>query len=479
MIHSVPISQIQYDPAERQRRSLDPKDLRALAESIAKRGLLQPLVLTRDYKLVAGGRRFEAHQLLASEGRLPSGEALVHFLDELDEAERQILELEENFRRSDLPWQDQSLALLTIHELLSQRTPGQTILATAEEIGTDPKWLSKQLIVAREIRAGNPQILACDGWTKAFGLISRTNERLVASALEDLEDALSEPPLESSDTGALAGASPETGTPTPAPATPGGSPDPTIHNGVSPSPAPAPSPGFRQASQDLLCASFLEWAPRYSGKRFNFLHCDFPYGINLHETGQIGHGAASYEDTPETYWALVKCLGENLGKLLYPSAHLMFWFSMKHYQTTLSALTEMGFRVNPVPLTWHKTDNRGLLPDPNRGPRQITEFCFFASLGDRKIIKAVGNAYGAPTGQSRRTHVSEKSEPMLRHFMSMFVDDLTEMLDPTCGSGSALRAAESCGASRVLGLDLDPQHISNAEYELNDARKLRLYSGGK
>ncbi len=47
-----------------QRHRKDMGDLKALAESIAADGLLQPVVLTPDYKLIAGARRIEAFKAL-------------------------------------------------------------------------------------------------------------------------------------------------------------------------------------------------------------------------------------------------------------------------------------------------------------------------------------------------------------------------------------------------------------------------------
>ena len=44
----------------------------------------------------------------------------------------------------------------------------------------------------------------------------------------------------------------------------------------------------------------------------------------------------------------------------------------------------------------------------------------------------------------------------------MIVDEYTNMLDPTCGSGSALRAAEALGASRMLGLEWNESFAADA-----------------
>jgi DNA modification methylase len=69
--------------------------------------------------------------------------------------------------------------------------------------------------------------------------------------------------------------------------------------------------------------------------------------------------------------------------------------------------------------------------------------------------------------------MSEKPEPMLRHFFGMLVDENTILLDPTCGSGSALRAADSLGARAVLGLERNPEFAGLARDALTRMRALK------
>jgi DNA modification methylase len=139
----------------------------------------------------------------------------------------------------------------------------------------------------------------------------------------------------------------------------------------------------------------------------------------------------------------------------------MFWFSMDYYQETITQLEAMGWWVNPFPLIWHKSDNMGILPDPTRGPRRIYETCLIASRGDRKIVRAVSNVVSHPT--TKTIHMSEKPIGMLTKFMEMFVDEHTALLDPTCGSGNAIRAAEARGAHAVLGLERDTEFFNRAK----------------
>jgi type I restriction-modification system DNA methylase subunit len=52
------------------------------------------------------------------------------------------------------------------------------------------------------------------------------------------------------------------------------------------------------------------------------------------------------------------------------------------------------------------------------------------------------------------------------------VSEHTTMLDPTCGSGSALRAAQSLMARRVLGLEVNPEFAALARMALEGEEDL-------
>jgi DNA modification methylase len=143
----------------------------------------------------------------------------------------------------------------------------------------------------------------------------------------------------------------------------------------------------------------------------------------------------------------------------------MFWFSMHNYSATVDCLSK-HFDIDPFPLIWMKSDGKGMLPDPMHGPRRIYETCLFGSRGGRVTAASVANAYLARTDRS--DHLSPKPEDMLRHFFRMFVDENSKVLDPTCGSGSALRAAKSLGAADVLGIEKDKDFAERATRSFRD-----------
>jgi len=448
-IASVPVASIKV-PEGRQRKDLG--DLKGLEESIAAKGLINPIIITRQGELVAGERRLQAHRNL----QLPH--ILVRYLEDLDPATRALIEFEENAKRKDLHWIDETQTILNLHRLLGE----PTLEVFSSKIHLHSTSISNRLAVARELEAGNQRILACDSFESAIRVFRRERDRVLDNELAYLEEKAEE--LFS-----------------PAEAKPKAEKSSEASSEAEPATPDAPTPPSQPAlPPGILNEDFLSWAQSYSGRKFNFLHCDFPYGINYDKAQQGNVDAwGAYKDSPEIYWALVDCLIDHHQRFLSSSAHIMFWFSMKYYAETLERFRKAGFYVNPMPLIWWKTDNRGMLPDPERGPRQVYETAFLLSVGDRKIVKAVANCYGAPTGKTggEAIHLSEKPEPMLRHFFQMFVDNLSEVLDPTCGSGSAIRAAEAMGAKRALGLELNPEYASLAQSALDKARRLRRAAG--
>jgi hypothetical protein len=226
--------------------------------------------------------------------------------------------------------------------------------------------------------------------------------------------------------------------------------------------------------KDVHWGDFIKWAKAYKGPRFNFLHCDFPYGINTHkrQQGNAIEVLGGYDDSPDIYWTLLKalCDRDNLDRICATSAHIMFWFSMKYYHETLEYFREHSdFKIDPFPLIWMKEDKRGIVSEPMYGPRRIYETCLFGRRGDHKILTPVANAIAHDT--VRWAHPSVKPEPVLRHFFRMFVDENTRMLDPTCGSGTALCAAEYHDATQILGIEIKEDDARRASAVLETARR--------
>lgn len=410
---SVAVSSITVDRENRQRRALT--NIPELAESIRRNGLIHPLVVDEDHNLIAGERRLTAIQSLGWT-HVP-----VQYTSELDELETQLIELEENIRRENIQWDDECRAVDRYHRLRVSQEPEQTIEATAAELGQVPTGISKKLQVAKELARGNELVKNADKLSTAINITQREASRRLANV---------------------------------------GLATPSIAKALTGSTEIIPE----RKAPPLINVDFIEYADSYTERPFNFLHCDFPYGVKMHKSGQGANKEfGSYDDDEDVYWRLLDCLERNMNNLVAPSAHLMFWFSMDFYHETTQRLTNMGWRVNPFPLIWFKSDNTGIIPDAQRGPRRVYETCLFASRDDRLLSArgAVSNLFAAP-GREKEIHMNEKPEAMLRHFMNMIVDEHTFMLDPTCGSGNACKAAQSLGAGLVLGIEKDPEFFARS-----------------
>ena len=471
---SVPLSHIWVDRERRQRRKVVPE---SLTSSILRHGIMNPLIVRpvlpdspQDargyvYELIAGEQRLSAANLVGLD------EVPVRLRENLSQAEAFELELEENIRRLDLSWQDRCRATAQLHGLweIEAQTQNPPIAwsheATAERLGFSRGLITMYLRVVPELE--DPRIFSATTCRAAFDILSRRDHREVDDVLSGLLEV-----------GLELAPEPEPG-PSPGPTAPLPPASQPSLSGTSPvalshplptTPAPAPPP----RPESILLADFLTWAPQYSGPKFNLLHCDFPYGVNAFSGGSNRqHKEVGYDDSPDIYWALVAALCKNLDRFLAYSAHVVFWFSMNHYEETLTRLRHdaPSIQWDPFPLIWHKSDNAGIIPDASRGGRRTYETALFGAREDRKIIKPLALSYSAPTDKEH--HPSTKPVPVLKHFFGMLVDSGTRLLDPTCGSGSALRAAEALGAAQVLGLELDPEHHANASRALRGDRALR------
>jgi hypothetical protein len=294
-----------------------------------------------------------------------------------------------------------------------------------EELSIDQRTVSDKTKVARALLAGDQEVINASSLSAAINILGRRNRRLSEETHEQMQRLV--------------------------------------------------NPEVPVAPDSILNLDFNEWAPTYDGPKlpkFNFVHCDFPYGIGADKFNQ---GAAptlgGFEDDPKVYWRLCKSLCDNLDRLCTADCQFMLWFSMKYYAETLEFFAGRGIEFDRFPLVWMKDDNTGIAPNTDKGQRRIYETAFFGSRGGRRpIAHPVANAFAWPAEKSTRPHMSYKPVEVLQHFFKMFVDGSTLMLDPTAGSGSSLVAAESRGAYYVLGLEENEDFCGDANRAVRKAQ---------
>lgn len=421
-----------------------------LITSIARRGLINPITVNPadprypgKIVLVAGERRLTAYLIMESRGT-PFGEIPCRYTTELSASEAQVLELEENLLREDLTWIDQIQAVRTIHTIWGKEAEGKwSPKDTAERLGYGSNTIYKMIEVADAIHAGKTTLQGHTGWGSAYIALQNLRTRQKEAADASLKHQISSDfeDLESykvSDVKAIIKEA-----------------EKKAEEPTQSVPPLIPSP--------FVNDDFISFADSYRGVPFNFIHFDPPYGIEIHDSDQanaLEHG--TYDDDPEVLWAILSAFTRNLDRLLSPMSHGILWYSPKMGEQIREFLSKEApdIWVQDVPLVWLKSDNRGIVADVQRRPRNVTEFAFVLVRGDRKIIRSVANGYAAPT--SRAIHQAEKPIPVLKHFFQMFLDETSRVLDPTSGSGNALVAADYFAVNKVLGIEKDKEYYERS-----------------
>ena len=328
-----------------------------------------------------------------------------------------LAELAATFAQGDLTWKEEVTTLARIHHLALEEDPEWTQMHTADFLGIDAPSVSMTLRVARDLNHSKvqnaPNLLA------AYSICQRLDSKAQQQAMAEIASV---------NVWERAG----------------------YH-----------APKVRPEVEDtVLQENFLAWAPNYRGEKFNFIHCDFP-SIPIVHDGK---------------WAdLFECLTLHLDNLLAPAGHVIFWLHPAGYEINrvceLLCEAAPSLHFDPVPLVWLKSDLAGTSPDPALWPRRVYETALLATRQDRPLVRTLANAYASPS--ATRLHPEAKPEPMLKHFFKMIVRSGTRMLDPACGAGTSLLAAEALGADYVLGLEVDPNYCGLARDALRKARTLR------
>lgn len=451
---------------ERQRKDLG--DLTDLKVSLLQVGLINPVVIEQDpddglFYLIAGERRYTAWSQLAAEGKLPSTIKCTLFTN-LDPSTRHVIELEENIKRKDLTWQEKAKA---IDELFYLRK-FSTNIELAEFLGLSEGFISKNRVVWANI--DNPKVAGADTLVSAYTICRRESERLLSNIRSDMDQFVIDM-MEESENGTEQGRTNPVGTGVRSTDgnVPGNLPQlETASAGVSQSPEQTP-PTDPFPNTQILCANFPIWADSYSGPKFNLLHLDFPYGIN-HQKSEQGNtkNFDHYEDTPEIYQGLVEALVRNSEKLLSPSCHIICWLSLNFQEWTKAQFKSIGFECLAQPFIWYKSDNKGIIADTMCGMRNVGEYALVFVRERRPVVKNISNIFPHPC--TKKFHVSEKPLAMERQLMSAFCDGNTRLLDPTCGSGTAIMASLGYGVEQALGLEIDPEIAAKAQAWLHDEK---------
>jgi len=410
---------------DRHRKLFNKKKMDELIASIKALGQLQPGICTFNeesrLELVIGERRLRACGAL----ELPF---LYLLKEDLDSFTLELVQLEENIKRSDLDWKEECAAKEKVHKLFQARfgesgagsAGGHSLADTAEYLGESKTVTHEDIELAvwmREI----PEVAAAPNKTTAKKIV----ERLTQTVKRGI--ALDEAIASASESNAISVDSLiESSTPTSS----------TLSSGEK---------CLLEYDRRCLLGKMEDRLADFKDKSFDIVLFDPPWGVDLSKVSKKGGGTQDYDDEAESFDANIGTWLQLIYTKMKPDSHLYMFFAIRYHRQVYDILELTGFETNRMPLIWHKKGAH-VTRNPKLWPGRSYEPIAFARKGN-KPLALMGQPdviiTPMPTPAIKGIHPSAKHPMVYRELLERSAEPGNAVLDPMAGSGMAGVAADS------------------------------------
>lgn len=435
-MHSIPIASLSISP-NRQRQEFDPESLTDLANSISARGLLHAPVMRETPVgpvLVAGERRIRAMEQIwlfgdgvAYNGIIyPPGSIPYVTLGELDPLEAEEAELDENLRREDLTWQEQSSAIARLHTLRTKQAEavGQkhTYADTLKELPaigakglaiSQVGTISQSVTIARHL--DNPEVQKAKSLKEGLKVLQRQE---YSRKNIELAERIGR--------------------------------------------------NFNSSSHRLIHADCLEWMKDCPDNSFDVILTDPPYGMNAQEfgdgAGKLVNSEHHYDDSLGSWRSLINTLVPALYRVAKAQAHAYIFCDIDNFHELRSICTVAGWYVFRTPLINYKP-NSGRVPLPEHGPRRQYELCLYAIKGDKPVTGIYSDVIST-TLEENLFHGAQKPVSLYTDLLKRSIRPGDSVFDPFAGTGTIFPAAHQMKV-KATGIEINPEYFGIAVQRLN------------
>lgn len=428
-------------PTTRQRREFPPEKLLALQSSIGAVGLQNPIVVRwhdserGQYVLVSGERRLRAvrdmnefGEPVRYEGTLVDPGFIPATLDlELPPDLAQKAELEENLRRENLTWEEETAAIAAIASLEARLareagTPAPSNAELAEDYLPPKRGGVGNTFGAEEVRRrvilaphlSDPDVAKAKSVDEAFSILRRKSD---ASRHAELASTV--------------GAS------------------------------------FSARDHTLLQGDCITIMAGLAPEAFDVVLTDPPYGINAQDFGDAGgrlvHQTHEYTDSPEEWDRLIAAFAVAAFRIAKPLAHAYVCCDIDRFHALKIHMTSAGWYVHRTPLIYYKLDGNRV-PLPENGPQRKWEMILYAIKGWRKVTRIYSDVIST-RGDPNASHGAQKSVALYEDLLKRSVRPGDSVLDPFAGTGPIFPAAHGL-LCRATGIELNPVYVGIAAERL-------------
>ena len=380
--------------------------LTSLSESIAEKGLIQPITVDTNLTLVAGRRRLAA-AVAAGLDKIPA--VIREIADELDARE---IELFENLHRKDPEWQEEIRLVAEIHRLMQEKHGDNwTQLATSKLLGksrpaiSDAVELAEAMDVIPELEESSTADMARKKYQRII------EEVIVKEALEEAKDKNQKRAI-------------------------------------------------MWASDHYIVGDVNKRIGTIADGVMHFAEVDPPYGIDLKKMRKDkGELLKTYDEIDaKDYPEFIEEIAKQVYRVLYPNAFCVWWHGPTWSSMVLGTLLNVGFQVDVIPAIWYKPGG-GFTNSPNTKLARSYEPFFVCTKG-QPLLRSRGrsNVYAIPgVPPSQRIHATERPVELMQELLRTFAYPQARVIVPFLGSGNTLIACYKEGMTG-FGYDLSKEH---------------------
>ncbi len=399
-------------PADRQREDLGTTDeLEELAASIFNPaiGFLNPVTLDRSYTLVAGMRRLAAHVLKGKK------EIEYRFCEAETDYQKEIVELEENIRRKQLSWQEESKAVARIHAMKKKEDPLWDGHKTAALIGKSRRSVVGSVELAKVLEkepAGD--VAAAKTLRGAMDRHKRQKQIKERVATAQVRMLAAEQGL--------------------------------IH----------------KVSASVAVGDALSTLKFLANESMDMAISNPPYGVDI-ESIFMGERTI-YADAEEDIVPLLEKVCKEVYRVLKDDRWFVWFYPTSRLGEGARILLDAGFRFQAVPCVWYKPNKFvSALSHPYQQFSSQYETFFWGRKGDPKFTDTrLGNVfvYNTPK-ESDRLHPLQMPVDLWEEIIHIGSVAGEHILEPFAGSGSG-GVASVRTERNYTGLELSPEYAERA-----------------
>lgn len=395
-------------------------EIEELAVSIQRYGLLHPIVVDEDLKLIAGERRLKAHVALG----LDSIE--VKYAKELTELEKKEIEIEENLQRKDFTWQETVKATEEIDKIkrelyghaIKGHGGGWRMQDTADSVGgVSIGTVSRDLKLAAAIEEF-PQIAKEKTKDAAWKMYQKLREGKLTEALAD--KIVVDVDMEC-----------------------------LVHGNSE-----VEMKKLKSNSVDLV------WT-------------DPPFAIAIDKGFKSADAWAgkTYPDSMQKTLDSIDLVVKECYRVLKDDRHMYLFFGIQLQDYVRKIILDAGFNVGEVPCIWHKTGGGGA--GGSEYSYASNYEAFFLCMKGRRPLNKLGqsNVFVQPrVAPQYKRHPMEKPSALIRMMIEQSSQPGEMVIDPFAGSAKTLLAAYQM-KRKCWGCEKDKEYYSGGLLLLQEYKK--------